>query len=171
MVIHFFLHFADNVFINSTTHNFTGGDDHRIGIETEASAAATTNHTISLSCHAGSRLDDSDYNDDVIFEWYFRGRPIKSSRIYSPSPSYSGSQNVTFIKWENTLTMISEDPWQLIGTVQCLVSISSPTAADQLREVKSASIHILARGRLMMLLLGLKIIVILFSGVGYYTAC
>lgn len=65
--------------------------------------------------------------------------------------------------------MISEDPWQLIGTVQCLVSIASPTAADQLREVKSASIHILARGRLMMLLLGLKIIVILFSGVGYYT--
>ena len=139
--------FSVYIFISSTTHNFTGGDD-RIGIETEASIAATTNHTVSLSCHAGSRLDDTDYNDDVIFEWFFRGRPIESN---SPS-SNSGSQNVTFIKRGNTLTMISEDPWHLIGTVQCLVSIASPTAADQLHEVKSASVHILAKGRLILLL-------------------
>ena len=46
--------------------------------------------------------------------------------------------------------MISEDPWQLIGTVQCLVSVASPIGDDQLHEVKSASVHILARGRLIL---------------------
>ena len=133
--------FADNIVIGSTTHNFTSDD--QIDIDTEALAA--TNHTISLSCHTQSRLISSDHSN-LNFEWFFRGRPL-----YSSPPSNSGSQNhlaVTFIKRANMLTMIAEDPWLLIGTVQCFVSIAPPTGADQLREVKSANVHILARGRL-----------------------
>ena len=139
--------FADNIIIESTTHDFTAND--QMGIDTETTAA---NHTISLSCHARSRLNGSDHSN-LDFEWFFRGRPVSSSYIYSSSSSSSGSQNhaaVTFIKQENTLTMVSEDPWLLIGTVQCFVSIASPTGADQLHEVKSANAHILARGRLLL---------------------
>lgn len=93
---------------------------------------------------------DANDHSNLLFEWFFRGSPIESSYFYSSSLSNSGSQNraaVTFIKRENSLTMISEDPWQLIGTVQCLVSVASPISDDQLREVKSASVHILARGK------------------------
>lgn len=133
---------AGNFNIESSTHSLTG--DNQINIDTEA---AVTNHTISLLCHAENH---SDYNN-LDIEWFFRGKPVNSTASYSSSSSNSGSQThaaVVFIERENTLTMISEDPWELIGTVQCFVSIASPTGADHLNEIKSTSVHIVARGML-----------------------
>ena len=83
-----------------------------------------------------------DSSNDLNIEWFFRGRPVNSS--YSLG-SQSGAA-VTFIQWENILTMTSGDPWELIGTVQCEVRIASPTSAGQLDQAKSAYTHILAGG-------------------------
>ena len=125
--------------MESSTHNVTA--DSRINIDTEAAA---TNHTITLSClSAGSQLV-MDGNGDLNVEWFFRGRPVNSS--YSSSLGSQSGAAVTFIQWENTLTMTSEDPWELIGTVQCEVRIASPTSAGQLDQAKSAYIHVLAKG-------------------------
>ena len=147
--------FAGDVIIESSTHNFS--EDGQIGIDTET---VTTNHTITLSCHTGNHGDHNNLN----VEWSFRGRLVNSTASYSSSSNLR-SQNraaVIFIERENALTMISADPWELIGTVQCFVSIASPTGADNLDEIKSTSIHILARG--MLVLLFLRLIQIMLLG-------
>ena len=50
---------------------------------------------------------------------------------------------------ENNLTLSCDDPWQLIGSIQCFVRISSSTTDGQPSLALSTDVHVVAEGRLL----------------------
>lgn len=119
--------------MNSSTHDIS---ESKVNITTEAAV----NETVSLSCHARSQrsLHLWDGNSDLQVEWFVKGMPVEMALSQSQAA-------VVFSELANTLTITAEDPWELIGTVQCFVSIIV-SAGAQPSQVLSADVHLLSRG-------------------------
>ena len=124
--------YADGIFIQSSTHSFSA-DGSRLNLPKETfQSSAAGNHTVSLSCQTSSRDSLWNVSGNLRIEWFFREEPI------SPDHAHLSS-SVRFTERDGTMTMTSDDPWQLVGTVQCFVSVSTYT-------VFSADVHVVYEG-------------------------
>ena len=104
----------------------------------------SNNHSISLSCQVGSRPSPWSNVDNICIEWFFRGILVNSSCRDLDESQLDVVSEMT----ENNLILSVDDPWQLVGSIQCFVGISSPATDGHPCTVLSADVHIVAKGRL-----------------------
>ena len=121
--------------ITSSTHGVADG---KIDLATDLSESSLnlTASSVSLSCDTGISSNLWNASGNLQVTWFFRGKPVNSN-------SAQTMPNVIFVNQDNLLTMMSYDPWQLIGSIECFVSISSPTGV----QFKIAGVHIFAEGQ------------------------
>ena len=139
----------DQITIQSSTHSIT--EDGRLGIPMGA-LETPTNYSISLACQVDSQQSSSNSSDKFDYlhiEWYFKGELVNSSYDHS----YESHLGDVFSELTgHSLTLTSEDPWLLIGSIQCFASITSSVIGSRLGPVLSADIHVVAEGELCVLL-------------------